>query len=299
MPSTASGTAYTTRISTATGYGTTAMTVADAHFGDANIPTVLYCHGASGAYDQFASLSAWQGLRDWLIDNGCAIIEGAGEVTDAAGLTNWGNDNARLAYPAYVTYWAGTIDIGALCPVGRSMGELAAAWFFTQSAFAGQCVGHINNSGVSTINTPPGSSERTASYFGSSFRPAYGAADNNAAVIASFDHDPVNWSASVWDGKKVLTLWGDADPIVPYATRGAGPLRAVFAGHPALDLTDIRAGGDHTGPNGSYNQVSAMTSFLTLIGFVTPPAPPADQFIVSNAAWLYTGGGFHVLSPVF
>lgn len=304
MPSTASGTAYTVRTSTATGYGTTAMTVADAHLGDVNVPTVLYCHGASGAYDQFASLSAWQGLRDWLIDNGCAIVEGAGGLTDAAGAQHWGNADARLAYVAYVAHWDTVIDIGPIVPLGRSMGGAVTPYLFLQSALASRCVGYIGNSAVQTftvgtVSDPNTDLRPTGQYFSTGTYPAYGVSTYAGFVAAASAFDPMGIPASAWDGKKVIQLWGDADTTVPYATRGAGPLRALYAGRPAIDRTDIRAGGDHSGTNGSYLQVSAMTAFLTEIGFVTPPAPQTDQFIVSNAAWLYTGGGFHALSPVF
>lgn len=276
MPITAGGTAYTTRASTATGYGTTAMTVADAHFGSAAIPTLMYCHGAGGPYNQFATLSAWQGLRDWLIDNGCAIVEGAGGLDNTAGGQNWGNDTARLAYLAYDAYWATVISVGARAVVGRSMGKLIAAWLFARSALAASYLGLISNSGVSTINT--GGAASSANYFSLGLWPAYGASDAASAVAASLDHDPMNWSPSLWDGKKILTLWGDADTTVPVATRGAGPLRTLFAGRPALDRTDIRIGGTHLADNGSYLQVAAMTAFLAEIGFVVPPAPAAATF---------------------
>lgn len=294
MPTTATGTAYTITTSTSTGYGTCLVAVADAHASDADVPTILYAHGASGSYNQFMTLAAWTELRDWLIDNGCAIVEGGGGLTDSAGAQNWGNANARLAYVAYLAWAAGIIDVGPVVPLGRSMGGVVAPWLYLSSSIASQCVGLIVNSGVQTLSYGTVSDANTdlrpsGQYFGSAIQAAYGAGSYGAFVTASHDHDPMNFDPALWDDAVVLQLVGDADTTVSPSTRGAYPLRALYAGRPTVDLLDVRSGGDHSGTNGSYLQVAAQTAFLSDLGFGTAIEIPDPVAYEIESLWLVTG----------
>ena len=289
MPSTAAGTAYTITTTTSTGYGTCLLMVADAHAADANIPTIVYMHGAGGAYNQFASTAAWKPFLDHLIDQGFAVIEGGGGITDSAGAQNWANANARLEYVAYVLWAAGIIDIGPIVPFGRSMGGPLSVWMYLLSSIASQCVGLIVSSGVQTFSygtlssvilnpdLPPDHPDQanyparqdnrpSAHYFGSAFQNAYGVSSTADAITASHDHDPMNFDPTLWDGKKVLQLVGTDDHVVPPQTRGAYPLRSLYAGRPGIDLLDTKVDGTHDTITGSYDRVAPMTSFLADLG---------------------------------
>lgn len=302
MPTTSSGTTYTVYTSTATGYGTAVYAVADAHKNDTGIPTILYAHGAGGAYNQFATLTAWTGLRDWVIDHGGAWVEGSGGRTETAGQSNWGNSDARAAYVAYLEWAASKIDVGPVVPLGRSMGGVIAPWLYLRSPIAPRCVAMIVNSGVQTLtygtrDSTNGALKPTGQYFGQSILDAYGAADYDTFITASSDYDPLNFAPSLWDGKKVLQLVGTADATVPRATRGADPLRAVYAGRLVDDRIDVRESGDHSQANGSYLQVAAMTSFLTDVAFTeSDPPVEAHPFRVAGH-WLYQGGERYAMTP--
>jgi pimeloyl-ACP methyl ester carboxylesterase len=288
MATTPNGTVYTTITTTVTGYGTCSLTRSNAAATAVDVPTILYAHGSGGAHNQFMTLSAWEGLRNWLIDNGCAIVEGSGGVDDTAGETNWGNATARLAYVAYLNWAATLIDIGPVVPLGRSMGGLIAPWLYLRSSIASQCVGLIVNSGVQTISY--GGSASSVVRFGTPFKAAYGVTTDEELIAASADHDPMNFTPSLWDGKKVLQLVGDADTTVPPSTRGAYPLRALYAGRPAVDLVDVRAGGDHSSTNGSYLQVTAMTEFLSSLSFGTALVVPTPMYNDVPSRWRYFDG---------
>ncbi|AEV51868.1 alpha/beta fold hydrolase [Prescottella equi] len=302
MPATSSGTAYTVYTTTSTGYGTAAYAVADSRKNDADIPTILYSHGAGGAYNQFATLAAWAGLRDWIIDHGGAWVEGSGGLTDTAGQNNWGNADARAAYVAYLEWAATKIDIGPVVPLGRSMGGVVAPWLYLRSPIAAQCVGLIVNSGVQTLtygtrDSVNGSLKPTGQYFGQTILDAYGAANYDEFVTKAADFDPMNFMPSLWDGKKVLQLVGTADTTVPRAIRGADPLRAIYSGLLSDDRLDVRDGGDHSQANGSYLQSAAMTAFLTDIAF-TNVGPPIDaQSYQVLGHWLYQGGQTYAMTP--
>lgn len=317
MPVTASGTAYTVYSNTTTGYGTAYYAVADEAKNNSNIPTILYTHGAQGAANQFAATPAWQGLRDWLIDNGCAWIEGGGGITDAEGSQGWGNKNSQLAYVADVGWVDTQIDIGPFAILGRSMGGLVAVWLYLLSSLAPRCSGLIISSGIQTltygelnsivlnpeypnkgpnepehVNYPPRLSRRpTGQYFSPRVLEAYGATDFANFSTLSHDYDPMNFAPSLWDGKKVLQLVGDKDYTATPEIRGAYPLRELYAGRPAVDLLDVRIGGDHTGTNGSYLQLAPMTEFLSDLGFGTAVEVPDPVGYSIESLWRVTGHG--------
>jgi pimeloyl-ACP methyl ester carboxylesterase len=292
MPTTATGTPYTVYSATLPTHGAAYWGVADAHTGSANIPAILYAHGSGGAANQFATLSAWDGLRDWLIDNGWAFIEGAG-----GGLTSWGNAAARAAYPAYLAHVEGILDIDKVVLLGRSMGGLVTAWLYAQYSGKARFSGWINNSGVSTIfegtlGSGTVSLRPTGEYFGASMFPAWGVSDYAGLTTAAAAYAPESWAASVWAGKHILACYGDADTTVPFTPRGAGPLRAIWNGQPTEDLVSIRAGGDHTGTNGSYLDVATMSAFLYSIGGGgTPPEPPVPTYYRILNGWMVGPGG--------
>lgn len=310
MPVTAGGTAYTVRTAAVSGHGNVYWGVADSIAGTANIPTVLYAHGAGGGPDQFTTSAAWDGLRDWMIDHSWAYIEGGGGDTDLSGETNWGNDEARTAYPAYIGAVEGTASvpsIGKLVLLGRSMGGLITLWLYAYSSLKPRVSGMMMNSGVSTLlygdqtppsssTVPPVSSRPTGVYFGTTLLPAHGVPDYATLYATKQAYAPETWPASVWTGAKILSLYGDADTTVPWSTRGGEPMRTLWAGEPVIDLVDLRSGGDHSAGNGSYLQVSAMTSFLTSI---TPPIPaPPGTVLRTIKHFLIRDGQSYLMEPV-
>lgn len=274
MPTTANGTSYTVR--SATVGGTTCYWgCADAAYGAPDIPTVLYAHGAGGAANQFASLSAWSGLRDWMIDNGIAWIEGSGGSSQ-----NWGRPGTMEAYEAYIAHVRTVMSVGDIALLGRSMGGLVTSQMLTKSTMP--YAGWINSSGVSTMFTgsenpdAPAIEKSTGRYFTSSvIWGAWGEStyDGWASAVRAADAAPEEWPSSVWAGKKILNLYGTADTSVPWYPRGASALRSAWSGLPDIDDVVARQGGDH-GSNGTYFEVQAMSTFLATVFELTPPMPP-------------------------
>ncbi|RFA08373.1 hypothetical protein B7R54_03390 [Subtercola boreus] len=265
--STATGVAYTSYLDSIPDYGFVRWTVGDDALQRDDIPTVLFVHGSGGKSDAFTHGAEWQGLRDYLVNNGWAFIEGTGGPTTEAGEQTWGNQTSRNAYLAYVDHVEGKISVGGIVPLGRSMGGITADWLYLKSPIADQCMGLIVNSGVQTLSFGTIGAKRsndrpTIDYFNRVMSPAYDADSIEDLAELSAPFDPYNLPASAWDGARVLQLVGDNDTIVSPDTRGAYPLRAKYAGHPEIDRLDVRAGGDHSAANGSALQLGAMTKFL-------------------------------------
>ena len=302
MPATPKGTAYTVTTAPIPGHTQALYGVADAVKNSADIPTVVFCHGAGGSYSQFSASSAWDDLRFWLIDNGWAWVEGSGGPSYEQGAQHWASPYARAAYTAYIDWLDSKINAGVMVPLGRSMGGLMASWLYLRSPIASRCGGMIANAGVQTIaygtvSDPDPDRRPTAQHFGYAMRIAYGVDNYNDLIAASLDHDPMNWDPTLWDGKKVLQIAGTADTTVPPHTRGYEPLRALYSGRTAVDLVDLKVGGDHSGGDaGTINRTEAMTSFLASIGGGAPAVPPEPFVYVEHSRMLYQGGALYPLS---
>ena len=297
MPVTASGTPYTVYSADLGVHGMCYWGVADAHVGDADLTTILYAHGAGGAADQFASLSAWQGMRDQVIDRGWAWIEGRGG-TDSQ---SWANASARAAYPAYLAHVEGILSVGELFLLGRSMGGLITAWLYAMSSLASRFAGWINNSGVSTLftGTESGSKNTDAAssyYFSPAVWTAWGATDMATMHTAADAYAPEDWDASVWGGKNILCCYGDADTTVPWSTRGAETLRVKWAGLPAIDQVAVLPGGGHSPPNASYSQVTPMVEFILEVLGETPEPPVPKTVYRRLSSWLMQDGDRYQLT---
>lgn len=266
---TAKGTPYRVRNVTAPDAGNIFYGVADANLNDPDLLTILYTHGAGGGSSQFATLSAWAGFREWLIDNGHAWMESTG-----GGLQPWGNDASRLAYEATFTKVSTLIDVGEVVILGRSMGGLVAQWLFTQSTvLAARSLGAIINSGTQNLAATYAAGDRTDELFA-----AYGVNNEADYLAAVVGRDPIAFDPALWTGKNIIQLAGTADTTVP-PTSHAYAIREHYQGRPALDLLSVRAGGDHSGSNGSYLEVDAMVGFLAQIvpevDVPEPPVPPS------------------------
>jgi pimeloyl-ACP methyl ester carboxylesterase len=287
MPTTTAGTAYTTFTATPVGGDQTRWAVADAVADDANVPLLVYCHGNSGAYNQFSTTPAWQGLREWIVDNGWAWVE-----SDGGGGTSWGGPAARASYEAAATHVRGILDIGPIVVLGRSMGGLVAYWLYTQSSFAADCVGLIISSGTTDL------AHRYAvadSGVKAEMRVAYGAANDGAFATNSIGYDPMLFDLSAWDGTNVLQVIGTADTTVPPSDNGLA-IRALWSGHPAIDRLDVREGGDHSQTNGTYFQVPAMTTFLAEVSG-RGSAIERVTYDVVNAYLMGPGGELYTFAP--
>lgn len=280
MPTTASGTPYTvTSIDLGDPHGIMYYGVADEYASEPNRPLIAYAHGDNGAANQFATLPAWQQQRDWSIDNAYAWVEGSGG--SALGLRNWGNPAAQAAYPAYIDRVSDILDIGKRILLGRSMGGLVTAYLYAKSGMPFD--GWINNSGVSTIfvgSQADADETKRPSWekFKTGMYPAWGVTNLSGLHAAADYAAPENFAPSDWAGKKILCCYGDLDDIVPFNPRGAGPLRAIWAGQPTVDQLSVRVGGDHSGTNGSYLDTAAMIPFLTSIGGAITPEPPTPTY---------------------
>lgn len=289
MPTTPNGTTYTITSGPVTGAGTVYRALADSAVGGTDLPFILYAHGAGGAANQFSTLGAWAGLRNWLIDNGWGWIESSG-----GGLQPWGNQASQDAYDATIAYADSVYDIGTWVVLGRSMGGAVAARLYndhrlTDTRFAGIMV----NSGVQDLVW---AYDFDSNRWTDAFNSAWGVSSKAEFEIAVEGLNPVDGPASSWAGSNVLQLVGDADTTVPPAINGYA-MRTMYAGQPTLDLLDVRAGGDHSSTNGSYLQVEAMTSFLATVRGDTPEPPtPASAYRQLRRLY-YSGGERYVVTP--
>lgn len=251
-----------------------------------DVPLVLYCHGNGGDYNQFNTLGAWSGLRNLLIDSGYAWVESLG-----GGLASWGNAASRTSYEQAYTWAASQFDVGPVVVLGRSMGGLPAYWLAKESTVvAPHVVGLIINSGVTDLaafNGPvPGKSY---------IRTAHGISSDGSGWEAWLDeYDPMRMAPGTWAGEKVMQLWGTNDTTVPPGAHAQAWI-TKYGTEPALLSTDERAGGDHSGGNGSYLQVEPMGVFLAATTGVPmwepeDPEPPADPLMVGNIQTAYITG---------
>ena len=287
MPTTATGTTYTVRTITL-GSNVIYWAVDDTRLGDTDIPLVVYAHGNTGAANQFSAFGAWQGTREWLIDNGYAYVECTG-----GGLSSWGNQQARDDYEQAVAYVMTQIDVSQIVPLGRSMGGIVSYWLYTHSTLVEPlAAGLIINSGVTDLTAWLGPYPGYADY-----RTPLGIladGSNYNTVLDSFD--PMRQPEADWDGgKKVLQLWGTADTTVPPAVHAQAWITKYGSHLSKLD-TDIRDGGDHTQANGSYLQTAAMTAFLFEVTGVGPePIVETDTYKIIQA---YRVGEYKRLYPM-
>ncbi len=246
--------------------------------GSSALPFVLYCHGAGGAYNQFTTLAAWEGLRTWLVDNGFGWVECSGNND------NWGNIAGRTAYEQAYQWAAGALPLanGKLIVIGRSMGGLVSSWLYTQSTIvAPQAAGWVCSSGV--VNLEHRYSVHSGESSKSAMRSKFGATSDADFITKSTPSDPMKFDLSVWSGKKILNLIGTADDNVEPPFNGT-MLKDRVQGTVALNGYDVKVGGDHGTVNGTYFQVPAMTSFIsnvTGIGAATS-AGPTTAFIASK-----------------
>ena len=276
-----------------------ALCVANDAAGDENIPTILYFHGSGGQWNQFHTGAGWVGIREWLLDNGCAIIEGTGGPDAASGANNWGNAASRAAYAAYLAEADSRIDIGPLVAFGRSMGGLPSIWAYLSSPYASRCVGLIGSSTVCTLwaGTPGGGALQrpTGEAFGQVILDAYGASSVSDLRTRTVGFAPEDYTPSLWNGTRVLQLVGTADTAVPPETRGAYPLRAIYAPRVSVDRLAIKDGGDHDVPNGTFGMTTDMQAFLSPLGYGPPPVVDPRRWDVTSA-WVRTSGGTQKLA---
>lgn len=304
MPTTTSGTAYTTHtIDLGSPHGTMHITVADAMAGQ-SLRCLLYAHGAGGASNQFATLAAWKEFRDALLDdtdNPWVIVEGSGGAE--VGAQNWGNPAAVAAYPAYLDRAELDYSIDGVVLLGRSMGGLVTANLYARDT-TGRYAAWINNSGVATafVGTLIGSKNASAAtgwYFTPTMWNSWGATDvaTLQTAMSTADAIPEAWGAGVWGGKKILNCYGDADTTVPWESRGADALRTIWAGRPEIDAVAVRVGGDHSGTNGSYLQTTDMLAFLAEV-FEDDPVPPVEPEIYrATGMYLWQAGQRFAITP--
>lgn len=290
MPTTPNGTTYTLSTADLGVHGAAYWAVADAEAGSADLPFVLYCHGAGGGANQFATLAAWSGLRNWLIDNGFGWVEGLG-----GGLQPWGNPASEHAYDAAFAHVDGLFDIGSVVVLGRSMGgAVASRLYHAHRGTDPRFVGLISNSGVSDLAW---AYDYDGGRWTDAFNTAWGVTSKPEFLAAVTGLNPIDGPASAWAGASVLQMWGDVDTTVTPADNAIA-MRTMYAGSPTLDVADVRAGGDHSAANGSYQQVDAMAAFLAEVTGMEPPPPPTPtMYRADTGIFLSLGGERYALSP--
>lgn len=266
---TASGAPYTQTDFTPPGGDLSLYGVADSRIGAENVPTILYCHGATGGYNQFTE-SRWTLFRDAIIDAGWAWIEGTGYSG-----TNWGNPQSIAAYKAAYNHAAANfIDVGALVILGRSMGGMAASSLALKDPDISPLVdGLIINSGVQDLYQmtfgPSGAADGTQSAVRNAYGLAVDLSDFDAKTAA---YDPMKFDPAVYANKRVFWTVGDQDPIVVPTLQGIKQ-RDRVGRNPLYSDLDVLVGGTHgSGPSGTYDRVNQMMAFLDVVtGNVSGP----------------------------
>lgn len=258
---TAQGTTYTQTDFTPPGGELSLYGIADNRIDAANVPTILYCHGATGAYNQFTE-SRWDKFRDAIIDAGWAWIESTGYSG-----TNWGNPQSIAGYKAAYNHAAANfINVGTLVVLGRSMGGLSGSYLALKDPDIAPLVdGLIINSGVQDLYQmtfgPNGATDGTQT----AVKAAYGL----AADLSDFDaktsaYDPMKFDAALYAGKKVFWTVGDKDAVVVPSLQGIKQRNRV-AHNPAYSILDVLVDGGHgSGATGTYDRVTQMMSFLEI-----------------------------------
>lgn len=286
MPVTAKGTAYTvTTIDLGAPHGLMVYALPDRIKTESNIPTILYAHGAGGAYNNFTLSNAWSGLRDSWIDAGGAYVEGSGG--SSVGPQNWGNDVAMLAYPAYLATAKTKFSVGKVALLGRSMGGLVTAHLYANDT-VGEFAGWVNNSGVSTVFISTEDVRSSAEYFAPTILNSWEVATQAELLSAMTLSNavPELYPQSMWEGKNILCCYGDEDTTVPWAVRGAEPLTSIWGDTLRIGQVALRPGGDHSGGNGSYFQVNDMMEFLADVCELEPFIPETTIKFQSHARFI-------------
>lgn len=286
MPTTPNGVPYTTTtINLGAPHGVMHITAPDWVTPETPVRMALYFHGSTGRSDQFVDTPAWGPMLNALMDDMVhpwIIVEGSGG--SALGPSNWGNDAALAAYPAYENRGKSDYNVTDVLLLGRSMGCLPALNLYAHDT-TGRYAGLISSSGVSTLfvgltdGSGTSSQKSTGRHFGSAVWEAYGETTYEGFAVAAADYAPESWDASLWAGKKILSCYGTADYSVPWYPRGGSALRDVWAGQPEIDRVAVRIGGDHGQANGSYHQVDDMLLFIADVFGDEPPRPPAATYL--------------------
>lgn len=262
----------------------------DALIGASHIPMLFYTHGAGGNGIQFRDYSGWAGLRNWLMDNGWGWVESSG-----GGEQTWGNQLGRDAYAATWEHIKAQLSIGPVVILGRSMGALAAYWLYAshdELSNPDVCQGLIVNSGVTDLLAAYDSGEfdtRPAEAFGvdPGDRPAYVAA-------ISGGYDPMDFSTTLWEGRRVLQCWATNDGTVPPADHGQA-WRTAYGSVLSVNSLATTPTGGHTA-TGAYTLVSEMSDFLEdCAAEWTAPEPPPEFQEISE---IKVNWGGTIMTPV-
>lgn len=262
---TTAGTPFTVASFTPPGGHQSVYGIPDSRIGQAETPTILYCHGAEGAYNQFTE-SRWINFRYALMDAGWAFIEGSG-----AG-NNWGNQAGIDSYKTTYNHAAANyINVGKLVVLGRSMGGLAGTHLAVKDPDMAPLVdGLIVNSGVQNLYDIMRDPRGSGQVAGEAGRLAYGIApDWSDYATKTAGYDPFLFDPALYSGKQVFWTVGDADPVVPGWVHGIAQRDRVSA-QTAYSYLDVKVGGDHNSGTGTYDQVTQMMAFLEVVQGKTP-----------------------------
>lgn len=256
MPVTSAGTAYTVHGFTSSAGEQAWRAVADNRAGASRIPTVLFCHGNPGTVLTSADQQFTQGyttLREWLIDNGWAYIEGHG-----AG-AGWGNTASRLAYRAMLTDTQAVWSIGKLVVIGRSMGGLVGAWLASRDPVVSPLAsGFVCLSGTQDLSNRYSTAAEPDRV---NLRAAYGVTDEAGFRAAVTNHDPMLAPLSTWDGRNAIQQWATGDTTVPPVNNGQAWL-SRYGTRLAISRQQVTSGGDHNSTPNDPAQAAATIQFL-------------------------------------
>lgn len=281
------GTAWTSYAATLGEHGDARWMVSDRAATDRRVPTVLYLHGAGHAEDHFEQATVWAPLRQRLMDEGWAVVEGLGG-TDEMAPHHWGRPATQLAYRAYLEHVETRLDLGPVVLLGRSMGGIVGCLLYVRDpVLSSRVSGLLLHQAACDLralaDVPAGGNNAsgTGQFWPFLWR-AWGATDRASFLAASAGHDPMAWGPEVWSGKNLWVGVATGDETVPPDDHGLA-LRRRWQGRPRLDRLDTRLGGNHT-YQGLFGSVDPIMSFLYAATRATPPADEGYR-VVSRARW--------------
>lgn len=256
MPTTPNGTVYTVHTFTSSAGETAYRAIADNRVNARRIPTLLFVHGNPGSVPTAGDQQFTNGyaeVRNWIIDNGWAYIEGHG-----AG-ANWGNDAGRAAYEAMYADTEAVWNLGRTIVVGRSMGALLASWLASESPVVSRkAAGFISLSGTADL-TARYSTANTVDR--DNMNAAWGVTNEAEWRAAVRRSDPLLRLQRVWDGRNAQMQWASGDTTVPPAINGQA-WDTKYGPRLALRRTIITEGGDHNSVSNDPDQIAATIAFL-------------------------------------
>ena len=234
----------------------------DQNYPGAKAPVLLFLHGGGGDETAFEYVG-WNTLRNSLLEAGWAIVEGFNG--------GWGGPAGQARYLEMWDWVHDFIVPQELVILGQSMGGIGAYNLAAQSRIADRHSGVIIYQGTTDLikryadhNRPQyGPLNRAFGVPGTTFQPEL---FNPAAA----PYDPMQFSHSVWEGKRVRQVMGAQDTSVAPEAHGLAWIDKY--GDSTLE-TSV-----HINDPGGHSPLPAdqQATFQWMQGLLDPPTPPTS-----------------------